>query len=82
MKRAHLDWSLAVTSGSLYRALKAGNVPDDLAQKAAEDAANFSARFHRVELDTSPLRSDLRLFNWMVGLVLAGIAATMMKSLF
>jgi len=50
--------------GSLYSALRAANVDDDIARKAAEEVAGYVFRIARVE-------SDLNLLKWMVGVVIA-----------
>jgi len=50
--------------GSLYSALRAANVDDDIARKAAEEVAGYDNRIARVE-------SDLNLLTWMVGVVIA-----------
>ena len=66
---------MALMSGSLYRALKAADVPDDLAQKAAEDAADFEKRFARID-------TRLAVLQWMVTIQFAGVAALVMKTFF
>lgn len=50
--------------GSLYKALRTANVPDDEAMKAASDVASFEGRLGRVE-------ADLTLLKWMVGTAIA-----------
>jgi hypothetical protein len=46
--------------GNLYEALVSGNVPQDKAQKAAEEVASYENRIAKVEADLSTLK-------WMVG---------------
>ena len=46
--------------GALYDALRAANVPDDIARKAAEEVASYEGRLAGIE-------SDARLLKWMVG---------------
>lgn len=46
--------------GALHDALLAGNVPDDLAKKAAEEVADYNQRIAKIE-------QDLALLKWMVG---------------
>ena len=64
---------MTIMFGSLYRDLKAGNVPEDLAQKEAEEVANFQNQF-------AAIRSDLTLLKWMIGVQFAGVAALVLKS--
>ena len=55
---------IALMMGNLYDALRAANVPDDKAQRAAEEVAGF-------ETQIGDLKSDMKLLKWMVGAILA-----------
>ena len=66
---------MTVMSGNLYRALREAKVPDDMAQKAAEEVASFDTRFTKIE-------GDLAILKWMVGLQLGGVVALILKSFF
>jgi hypothetical protein len=55
---------MALMMGNLYDALKSANVPEDKAQKAAEEVASREA-------DIADLKSDMKLLKWMLGAVLA-----------
>ena len=61
---------MAMMSGNLFRALRAANVPDDMAQKAAEDMADSDKRFLKID-------ADLAVLKWMVGIQFAGVALVM-----
>ena len=55
---------MALMMGNLYDALRSANVPDDKAQKAAEEVAGF-------ENQIRDLKSDMKLLKWMIGAILA-----------
>jgi hypothetical protein len=51
---------MPVMMSKLYAALRAGNVPDDKAQEAAEEVAGFENRLASVD-------ARLLLLTWMTG---------------
>ena len=55
---------MALMMGNLYDALRSANVPDDKAQRAAEEGAGF-------ENQIGDLKADMKLLKWMVGAILA-----------
>ena len=55
---------MTIMMGKLYAALKAGDVPDEMARDAAEEIAGYENRFARIE-------SDLTLLKWMVAFNIA-----------
>lgn len=57
----------------LYDALKDAGAPDDSARKAAEAVAAYETRFAKIE-------ADLMLLKWMVGAVLGGVVALLVKA--
>jgi hypothetical protein len=59
---------MAVMMGNLYSALRAGNVPEDKARAAAEEAAGYETRLTRIE-------AIVTMHTWMLGVVIAGIIA-------
>lgn len=68
--------SLMVTE--VYEAMRAANVPDETAKKAAEAVATY-------EPQLADTRSDLHLLKWMVGtfgVVLVGLVAGIYVVLF
>jgi hypothetical protein len=57
---------MAIMMAKLYDALRAGNVPDDKAREAAEEAAGYESRAANIE-------STLRLHTWILTANTAGI---------
>lgn len=55
---------MAVMLGNLYGALREAGVPDDRAQKAAEEVASFKD-------EISSVKTDVVLLKWMVGFNIA-----------
>lgn len=55
---------MAVMLGNLYGALREAGVPDDKAQKAAEEVATFKD-------EIATLKADTLLLKWMVGFNIA-----------
>jgi hypothetical protein len=51
---------MSVRVTEVYEAMRAANVPDETAKKAAEAVATY-------EPQLADTRSDLRLLTWMVG---------------
>ncbi len=72
---------MAVMLGSLYEALISAQVPQDKAQRAAEEGAGYKNRIAKVE-------GDLGTLKWMVGtnialtlIVLGGMIGLFWKAL-
>lgn len=55
---------MAVMLGNLYGALREAGVPDDRAQKAAEEVVSFKD-------EISSVKTDVVLLKWMVGFNIA-----------
>jgi hypothetical protein len=64
---------MTVMLAELYDALKDAGAPDDSARKAAEAVAAYETRFAKIE-------ADLMLLKWMVGAVLGGVVALLVKA--
>ncbi|HZA65946.1 MAG TPA: hypothetical protein VE592_03300 [Geminicoccaceae bacterium] len=73
---------MALMRGQLYHALRAGNVPDDMARAAAEEVGNregelgrlrveFGERFEETGERIGRVEADVRLLKRMMGFVLA-----------
>ena len=74
---------MALMVGSLYDALRAANVDEDKARRAAEDVADFDARVNGLEASIARLeqKTDGRftLLQWMVGFNLALTTAVLFR---
>ena len=66
----------------VYDALIEAGASQDKARKAAEAVAAYENKFGRIENDLTGIRGELNLVKWMVGLVLGGVAALILKSFF
>jgi phage shock protein A len=64
---------MAIMMAKLYDALRAGNVPDDKARAAAEEAAAYENRAARID-------TDLTVLKWMVATNLAMTIAILFKT--
>ncbi|GGA85906.1 hypothetical protein GCM10011491_11920 [Brucella endophytica] len=69
-------------SGNLYRALKSANVSDDLAQKAAEELVNYDQQLVDIRLDLAAIKAEQMVQRWMLGVVVAGVIALILRSFF
>lgn len=65
---------MSLMLGKLYSALRAGDVPEDVAREASEEVAQFENRLAKVE-------TDLLILKWMVGMNLALTLAILGKLL-
>ncbi len=59
----------------VYEAFIHAGATEDKAKKAAEALANYDSRFNKIE-------TDLVVIKWMVGIVIAGIIALILKGFF
>jgi 3'-phosphoadenosine 5'-phosphosulfate sulfotransferase len=64
----------------IYDALLSAGSEEGKARKAAEAVAAYESRFGGVELKIETLRGDVRLMQWMLGLLLAGVASLVVKA--
>ncbi len=64
---------MAIMMAKLYDALRAGNVPDDKARAAAEEAAGYENR-------AAKIATDLTLLKWIAGTNLAMTIAILFKT--
>jgi phage shock protein A len=64
---------MTIMMAKLYDALRAGNVPDDKARAAAEEAAGYENRAARID-------TDLTVLKWMVATNLAMTIAILFKT--
>ncbi len=70
----------------LYEALKEAGASDAKAQAAARAMADHDARFDTLEtkIDTglAEVRAQITMLKWMTGIVIAGVAALIIKTFF
>lgn len=77
----------------VYDAFVEAGASQDKARKAAEAVANFEVRFSSVDQRIIPfqgdanqhfakLEGDVTLLKWMLGVVIGGIAALILKAFF
>ncbi|WP_174280030.1 hypothetical protein [Sphingomonas bacterium] len=64
---------MAMMMGALYQALREGGASDEHAQKATEEVANDTKQL-------SDIRTDLALVKTLLGIVVAGVVALVMKA--
>lgn len=66
--------------GSLYKALRSANVPDEEAIKAASDVSSFENCLNTIERQVVVLDTKLDQLRWMVVLVIGGVTAVLIRS--
>ena len=66
---------MAMMMGNLYAALREGGTSDDQARKAAEEVADYTKQL-------SDIRSDLSLEKGLLGVVVTGVMALLIKAFF
>ena len=64
---------MTVMVAKLYDALLSAGADDAKAKQAAAALANYDSRFSRIE-------PDLAVMKWMLGLLVAGTVALLMKA--
>jgi len=64
----------------IYDAFKEANVSDATARKAAEAVAAYEARFAGLELKLEQISGRLTLIQWMLALLLGGVASLVVKA--
>ena len=64
---------MTVRVAELYDALLSAGADDAKAKQAAAALANYDSRFSRIE-------TDLAVMKWMLGLLVAGTVALLMKA--
>jgi hypothetical protein len=71
---------MATMISEVYDALKDAGASEEKARKAAEVLASYDERFNRIELQFAEVRSVQRLHSWMLGTLLAGVLALVLKA--
>jgi hypothetical protein len=67
--------------------LKLGGVPEDQAKAISEAFRDASGESDYVtkkdlQIELAPLRADINLIKWMLGILLAGVTALLIKTFF
>jgi hypothetical protein len=76
---------MAVMMGNLYAALREAGVPDDKAQRAAEemaavaDVVDVKSDVATLKSDVTRLKADTAVMKWMLGFVVATNVAIFSK---
>lgn len=70
----------------VFDAFRTAGVPEDKARKAAEALSSETAvtkgDIAKLEREIAAVRTDVTLLKWMVSMVLAGVAAQILKTFF
>ena len=64
----------------VYEAFKEANVSDATARKAAEAVASFESRFASLDMKIERLDGRLTLVQWMLALLIGGVASLVVKA--
>ena len=64
----------------VYEAFKEANVSDTTARKAAEAVAAYKARFAFLDLKVERIDGRLTLIQWMLALLVGGVASLVIKA--
>jgi hypothetical protein len=64
----------------VYEAFKEAKVSDATARKAAEAVAAYETRFASVELKIEQMNGRLTLIQWMLALLIGGVASLIVKA--
>ena len=67
--------------------LKSGGIPEDQAKAISEAFRDSSGEADLItkmdlQIELAPLRADLHLIKWMLGILLGGVVALMLKAFF
>jgi hypothetical protein len=72
---------MTVMLTELYDALRAAEgVGDDRARKAAEAVASYEQRFAGLDVKLEEMKGSMRVMQWMLGTLIAGTAALLIKA--
>lgn len=64
----------------VYAAFKEARVSDDTARKAAEAVAAYETRFASLERQLVEMKDQLRQVQWMLALLIGGVASLVIKA--
>lgn len=71
---------MATMISEVYDAFKEANVSDATARKAAEAVAAYETRFAGLELRMERIDGRLTLIQWMLALLIGGVASLVIKA--
>jgi hypothetical protein len=71
---------MATMISEVYEAFKEANVSDATARRAAEAVAAYEMRFAGLELKMERLDGRLTLIQWMLALLIGGVASLVVKA--
>jgi hypothetical protein len=75
-----MDAAMATMISEVYEAFKEANVSDATARKAAEAVAAYESRFSSLELKIERLDGRMTLMQWMLALLIGGVASLVIKA--
>ena len=71
---------MATMISEVYEAFKEANVSDATARRAAEVVAAYEARFASLEPKMERIDGRITLVQWMLALLLGGVASLVVKA--
>jgi hypothetical protein len=71
---------MATMISEVYAAFKEANVSDETARKAAEAVAAYETRFASLDLKIERIDGRLTLIQWMLALLIGGVASLVIKA--
>ena len=71
---------MATMISEVYAAFKEANVSDETARKAAEAVAAYETRFASLDLKIELIDGRLTLIQWMLALLIGGVASLVIKA--
>jgi hypothetical protein len=66
----------------VYDALIEAGASQEKARKAAEAVAGYENKFANIDMKLPKVEGELALIKWMIGFVLAGVAALILRAFF
>lgn len=71
---------MAMMISEVYEAFKEANVSDATARRAAEAVAAYEARFASLEVKMERIDGRITLMQWMLALLVGGVASLVVKA--
>lgn len=70
---------MTVMVASLYDALIDAGAKDNVARKAAEEAASYENQFQKIESRINVVEAKITMIQWMIGINMAMTAGVLFK---